>query len=450
MKYVDRLDAFVKLRIFTPDEIQELLRGVRIWDRDSYMAMVVDKCVAWLPQRAQGGSGFETAAPEEAREVLYEACVSLNPGLDIRRVLLPVTEARPGPGRPKRGKMRRLDPHKLGEALRQSIVGQDAAVAVVASAVARAFVGLRDPRRPIGTFLFVGPTGVGKTELARVLAAELADGEREALVRIDCSEYSQPHEYAKLIGAPPGYVGYEQGGYLTNVMAEAKAGVVLFDEIEKADERVHNLLLQIMDEGYCTDAKGQKIEFTDSLVILTSNIGTGECEALQRRLGFGMLDRGAISHAERIQATRQALGERFRPEFLNRVDETVVFRNLNRQDAAAIVDKFVSQLAGRARLQGLRLEVAEPVRDWIVEQGFSESYGARELRRCLQRNVENPLAEALLNGSLPRKGEVRVDYADGRVILRAPAQRVAQARARVTQPHQPAATCHHPAARSCG
>ena len=422
MKYVDRLDAFVRFHVFSPEELQELLRDVQITDRVSYMDMVVGKCVAWLPERAQKTMAVEGGAQENVREVLYDACIGLNPGLDIRRVLLPVGDQEPAPKRQGKVKAAPAQPKsakELARALRTYVVAQDEAVEAVATAIARAAAGLRDPDRPVGTFLFVGPTGVGKTELAKALGRELSQGGGNRLIRIDCSEYSQPHEYAKLIGAPPGYVGYEQGGYLGNVMAEAEGGVLLFDEIEKADERVHNLLLQIMDEGHVTDAKGQRLDFTDSVVILTSNLGAVESEELRNRLGFGMLRREGLTHAERVAATRRALGQRFKPEFMNRIDETVVFRSLTRADAATIVSKFVGQLAERARRRGTQVELDEAAREWLIEKGFSDAYGARELRRCLQRYVESPLADALLEGRLPRRGRVRVGVETGEVRFEA-------------------------------
>ena len=407
MKYVDRLDAFIKFRVFSPEELQEILKEARISDRNSYLELVIGKCVAWLPDRARSRMA-ENGAPENVQEILYEACVGLNPGLDIRRVLVPVIEEMPTQTSPGKSPLKPFVRGKLVAALGRRVVAQDEAISAVADALARAFAGLRDPERPIGTFLFVGPTGVGKTELAKALAEELVQGDREGLVRIDCSEYSQPHEYAKLIGAPPGYVGFEQGGQLSNVMADAAGGVVLFDEIEKADERVHNLLLQIMDEGHVTDAKGTRLDFTESVIILTSNLGATESEALRHRLGFGHEDHEVLGVAEQEETTRKALGQRFKPEFLNRIDETVVFRGLTRKDAELVVDKFVEQLAGRAKRQGLRLESSAAAREWLVAKGFSDRFGARELRRCLQRHVEGPLADAILEGRIAKRGRVRV------------------------------------------
>lgn len=416
MKYVERLDAFIKFRVFSHDELQAFLKKARISDRRSYLEMVVKGGVAWLPERARGRMA-ENGLSGSVQEILYEACVGLNPGLDIRRVLVPVVEDVPTPASPCTSVITSFTREKLTVALRKRVVAQDEAIEAVVAALARSYAGLRDPGRPIGTFLFVGPTGVGKTELAKALAEELVKGDRNGLVRIDCSEYSQPHEYAKLIGAPPGYVGFEQGGQLSNVMADAAGGVVLFDEIEKADERVHNLLLQIMDEGGVTDAKGTRLDFTDSLIILTSNLGAMESESLRHRLGFGHEDHRALSQTEQEETTQRALRQRLKPEFLNRIDETVVFRGLTRKDAEMVMDKFVLQVAGRAKKQGLSIELTASAREWLVAQGFSDIYGARELRRCLQRAVEGPLADALIEKRFPKRGRVRVTLGDDGIVL---------------------------------
>ena len=422
LKFVEGLDSFVKFRIFSREALLHLLKDARVTDRRSYVNLVLETCVVQLPEGAkvrmeQGGENRE-----HLRELLYDLCVGLNPDMDIRKVTLPVLEAKLEEAEIARvpelickPEIRPNDALHLAEALRQRIVGQDQAVEGVAAAVARALAGIRDPERPIGTFMFLGQTGVGKTELAKALAEVLADGDRKALVRIDCSEYSLPHEYAKLIGAPPGYVGHEQGGYLSSVMSEANAAVVLFDEIEKADEKVHHLLLQIMDEGFVTDAKGVKVDFTDSLIIMTSNLGAGEADALQRRLGFGMLERKPIGQEERQQATQEALRKRFKPEFLNRIDETIVFKGLAREEAGQILGKLANQLSTRTLRQGFRLMLSERCSAWLLDQGFSSDFGARELRRCVQRLVETPLADALLSGKVIPRGKVVADF-DGTAI----------------------------------
>ncbi|MCZ7649251.1 MAG: AAA family ATPase [Planctomycetota bacterium] len=422
MKYVEGLDAFVRFRIFSQDELQLVLRDANITNRRSYVELILEKCMVSMPEEARAKLLAGDERSDQLKEVLYEVSIGLNPGMDIHKIVLPVSDpkglsldtqlsplAEPAPPL-------RMD--ALARRMKQQVVGQDEAVDSVAAAVARAYAGLRDPNRPVATFLFVGQTGVGKTELAKALAEQLGGGDRRGMVRIDCSEYSLPHEYAKLIGAPPGYVGHEQGGYLSSVMAEANAEVVLFDEIEKADEKVHHLLLQIMDEGFVTDAKGVKIDFTDSIVILTSNLGASEADALQRRLGFGMAARGPLEYGQRIEATQEALRKKFKPEFLNRIDETIVFRGLDAEDGSRILDKFLSQLGRRAGGRGIEVSFSARAKGWLLEQGFSNEYGAREIRRSVQRLLETPLARELVSGRLPQKGRVKVDFRDDRLCFR--------------------------------
>ncbi|MCX7804066.1 MAG: AAA family ATPase [Planctomycetota bacterium] len=404
MKYVEGLDTFLTFRVFSNnEEIQNLLRKFHITSRRSYVQAVVRACVLKLPRELQGkAEGMDAERRRNMEEHIYDVCVSLNPALDINRVVLP---AEAPAGEEERKVSRKSEPDagkepdlsNLEARLRERIIGQDAAVRAVSRAVRRAYAGIRDPNRPIGVFLFLGQTGVGKTETAKALAEAISGDSRE-MVRIDCSEYSLPHEYAKLIGAPPGYVGHEHGGYLSSVMSEVHGGVVLFDEIEKADERVHNLLLQIMDEGFVTDAKGTRIDFTDTIIILTSNIGAAETEQLRQRIGFGTGGEAVVSHEERTAATIEATRKRFKPEFLNRIDETIVFRSLDRQDAGRILDKFIGDLESRLKRIGAGIRISRAARKLLLEKGFSTDFGARELRRAVRNCIEAPLSELLLGG----------------------------------------------------
>lgn len=431
LKFVERLDAFVHFRVLPRDDLRRLLTRADVSNRASYQRWVISQCLLAAPASVPGKLEEEALAGERDRPLtvtLYDACVELNPDLDIRRVVVPALRPRgektvascPKPARRRRPAVRELE-----AGLRRRVVGQENAIRRVARAVARAWTGLRDPDRPVGVFIFSGPTGVGKTEMAKALAEVLdeLDGgprlDKSPLARIDCSEYALPHEYAKLIGAPPGYVGHEQGGGLTSVMNESNARVVLFDEIEKADEKVHNLLLQIMDEGFVTDARGVRVDFTESLILMTSNVGAAEIDALGRRVGFSGNRGEGASPAACERAVTEALRRKFRPEFLNRVDEAVFFRPLERRDALAVVDKFLHRFRLRARGRGLKVELSETVRRRVVDKGFSKEHGAREIRRTAQRLVEAPLAEALLDGSVPRRGRVRGEWRNGRTVFRA-------------------------------
>ena len=291
---------------------------------------------------------------------------------------------------------------RLEEQLRARVVGQDAAIARLAAAVRRGRLGLRDPQRPIGSFLFLGPTGVGKTELCRALASALF-GEKQALCRFDMSEYMEKHSVAKLIGAPPGYVGHEEGGLLTEAIRRRPYAVLLFDEIEKAHPDVLNLLLQVLEDGQLTDAQGRRTDFRSTVIIMTSNAVAGEAH----RLGFGVSGKEETDLRERLRGT-------FRPEFLNRIDDILLFHPLDEQAAAAIVRLLLAESEKRARAAGLRLTYDESAVTFLAAKGYDKTYGARPLRRTVTQEVEDALSDLLLTGELHRGMGVHVSAsADG-------------------------------------
>ncbi|MGH6852075.1 MAG: AAA family ATPase, partial [Methylocella sp.] len=289
---------------------------------------------------------------------------------------------------------------KMEDALSQRVVGQAEAVKAVSTAVRRARAGLQDPNRPIGSFMFLGPTGVGKTELTKALAAFLFDDEA-ALVRVDMSEYMEKHSVARLIGAPPGYVGYEEGGALTEAVRRRPYQVVLFDEIEKAHPDVFNVLLQVLDDGRLTDGQGRTVDFRNVLIVMTSNLGA-DFLVLQKEGE----DSSAV-HAEVMQMVRA----HFRPEFLNRVDEIILFHRLRREDMGAIVDIQFARLAKLLEDRKITLELRPEARAWLAGKGYDPAYGARPLKRVIQKNVQDPLAELILAGEI-RDGEKVVVGAD--------------------------------------
>ena len=285
----------------------------------------------------------------------------------------------------------------LEERLRGRVIGQDEAVSAVARAIQRGRVGLKDPGRPVGSFLFCGPTGVGKTELCRALA-ECVYGDKDAMFRLDMSEYMEKHSVSRLIGSPPGYVGYEDGGQLTEKVRRRPWSVVLFDEIEKAHEDVWSILLQIMDDGQLTDSTGRRVDFSNTVIVMTSNIGAKTITENRAPLGFSVSP-AADGSALRAAVLRQ-LRDTFRPEFLNRVDETILFRRLDEGDMLAITRALLEEVGRRFAALGLQLTVPEDTARLLAALGNSDSYGARPLRRTIQREIVDRAAQQLLDGSL--------------------------------------------------
>ena len=282
---------------------------------------------------------------------------------------------------------------QMEERLHQRVVGQEDALRFVSNAVRRARSGLQDPNRPIGSFIFLGPTGVGKTELARALAEFLFDDER-AMVRIDMSEYQEKHTVSRLVGAPPGYVGYEEGGQLTEAVRRRPYSVILFDEIEKAHPEVFNVLLQLLDDGRLTDGQGRTVDFRNTVVIMTSNLGSQLWEGGRQ--------------ASREEIT-QALQAYFRPEFLNRIDEIVVFHTLSREHTAKIVNIQLRRVAELLANRNFTLEVSEAAREYLAEVGYDPNFGARPLKRAIQRELQDPLAMQILSGEFKEGDTIRVD-----------------------------------------
>jgi len=298
----------------------------------------------------------------------------------------------------------------MEEALHAKVIGQDQAVVALSDAIRRARAGLKDPKRPIGSFIFLGPTGVGKTELAKALADYMFDDE-DAMVRIDMSEYGERHTVSRLIGAPPGYVGYDEAGGLTEAVRRRPYTVVLFDEIEKAHPEVLNVLLQVMDDGRLTDGQGRTVDFRNTVVIMTSNLGTGETKA-----AFGFNTERTTSDAERLrthQRVERALQQFFRPEFLNRVDEIIIFEPLTEKELRQIVDIMLNEVRERLEERGVALDLSDAAREELVKEGYDPVYGARPLRRTIERRVENPLSKRIISGEFTEGSNIVVDYRDG-------------------------------------
>lgn len=419
LKYCEVIDEFIKVRVFSDDDVARSMRPSEITNRRAYQRQVVESAVVdytqtVLPLFKKFNRIYK---PEALEDVLYQICVEVNPHLEIHQVSLPVN----GEGAAEQDdavQLRRKLKDKvagLERSLMTKVVGQNEAVMKIAKAVKKAAVGLKDPKKPIGCFLCVGTTGSGKTELAKVLAKHLF-GKSTHLVRVDCSEFALPHEYAKLIGAPPGYIGHNEGGQLTEQVKQKKQCVVLFDEIEKAHNKIHNLMLQLMDEGTLTDGKGNTVRFDNTLVLLTSNLGVAEVEAVKNRCGFDLARRG-LSQDDQESAILSAVKSNFPPEFVNRLDDVIVFNQLSEKECARIARLQLEEVAEYLGSTGIKLRFAPKLDAWIAAQGFNPDYGARELRRIIKTEVEAPLAELLIDGRFEEGDSVVVTIRRDKVVF---------------------------------
>ncbi|AZP21295.1 ATP-dependent Clp protease ATP-binding subunit [Streptomyces aquilus] len=414
---IDQAGARVRLRARTKGtdvralerEVEQLVRDKdqAVADEQYEQAMQLRDRITELKQRIGEASGGGTADEGQHLEVTAEAIAEVV----SRQTGIPVASLT----QEEKDKLLGLEEH-----LHQRVVGQEEAVRVVSDAVLRSRAGLASPDRPIGSFLFLGPTGVGKTELARALAEALF-GSEERMVRLDMSEYQERHTVSRLVGAPPGYVGHEEAGQLTEVVRRHPYSLLLLDEVEKAHPDVFNILLQVLDDGRLTDSQGRTVDFTNTVVVMTSNLGS---EAITRRgagIGFGAGGAEADEEARREQILRP-LREHFRPEFLNRIDEIVVFRQLTEEQLRQITNLLLDRTRRMLHAQGITVDFTEAAVDWLSRKGYQPEYGARPLRRTIQREVDNQLSRLLLDGRITEGGQVTVDVDDGRLAFRAEAE----------------------------
>ncbi|HZG79214.1 MAG TPA: ATP-dependent Clp protease ATP-binding subunit [Brevibacillus sp.] len=305
---------------------------------------------------------------------------------------------------------------KMEEILHDRVIGQDEAVKSISRAIRRARAGLKDPKRPIGSFIFLGPTGVGKTELARAVAETLF-GDEDAMIRVDMSEYMEKHSTARLVGAPPGYVGYDEGGQLTEKVRRKPYSVILLDEIEKAHPDVFNILLQVLDDGRLTDSKGRTVDFRNTVVIMTSNVGANMIKK-NTTLGFTAGDESERKYQDMKDKVMDELKKSFRPEFLNRIDEVIVFHSLEQEHIEQIVSLMTDELRKRLREQSIDFVLTEEAKKILAKEGFDPAYGARPLRRAIQRHIEDKLSEELLKGSISKGDTVNIDAEDGKLVVK--------------------------------
>ena len=298
---------------------------------------------------------------------------------------------------------------EMAEILKKKVIGQDEAVNKVVKAIQRNRIGLKDPNKPIGTFMFLGPTGVGKTYLAKKLAEYLFDS-AEALIRIDMSEFLEKFAVSRLVGAPPGYVGYEEGGQLTEKVRRKPYSVVLLDEIEKAHPDVFNLLLQVLDEGHLTDSLGRKIDFKNTILIMTSNIGTRQLKDFGRGIGFNSVAAGEPDKEYSRSVIQKALNKAFSPEFINRIDDIIMFDQLSKESIHQIIDLELESLYQRVENLGYKLSITDAAKEFIATKGYDVQFGARPLKRAIQKYIEDEMAEIIIKTSLSEGDEIKVDF----------------------------------------
>lgn len=432
-----RLNIVLQIRKFSKNDLSFIFGSVTSFEEElHYQVHIVQKCI----DKAESvfalcdatGISRDVSVPSLAAE-LYQLCIEINPFL--KQEELDLSDFKPTGRKPRRNQRTKTQnsPQKkkgtgkkfsdvtreelltLATRIKSKVIGQDEAVDKIVDTIQIASCGLRNPELPIAVYLLCGTTGIGKTFVSKVLAEELC-GSRDNIVRVDCSEYTQQHDIQKLIGAPPSFVGYEDGGFLTNAVQDNPFSIVLFDEVEKAHSKLFDLLLQVMDDARLTDGKGVVTDFKDCIILMTSNVGVSETEAASKTMGFG--DSGLLTNDVRDEALKQALKNRFRPEFLNRIDDTIRFSSLQREEAlrvaALLLDKVKLYLGNKK----IMAEFTGNVISMAYDKGFSKKFGARPLQRAIDKEVIKPLAKFILRGDIKEGMRVRIDYRKDKLCVR--------------------------------
>jgi ATP-dependent Clp protease ATP-binding subunit ClpC len=299
--------------------------------------------------------------------------------------------------------------------LHERVIGQDEAINIVSKAIRRSRSGLKDPKRPIGSFMFLGPSGVGKTELAKTISIFLF-GKEDSLIQVDMSEYMEKHSVSKLVGSPPGYVGYDEGGQLTEMVRRKPYSVILLDEIEKAHPDVYNILLQIFEDGHLTDSQGRRVDFKNTVIIMTSNLGAKEIQK-NNAFGFQVLDSEDVSYQDIKKKVMSHLKETFRPEFINRVDEIIVFHKLSREQVYRIIDLMIMRIETQLENQGVSVELTDSAREFLINKGYDSVMGARPMRRSIQNYIEDPISEKIIAGEVKPGHRIKISAADDEMVF---------------------------------
>jgi len=424
-KWWDRLTMYIIIRKFSKENIDKVITLGDYDNEDSYKTFIITSLIKDVESVLALIDRFGLSTkftPQQMIDELYELCISINPDIKYDKLRKKTNRAKSASkkvvAKTDYKALKDISPEKilgLEDKLCKSVIGQKEAISIITKTLKRARVGIKDPACPIGSFLFAGKTGVGKTLLAKTLSNDFFKSEAGGgFVRIDCSEYSSDHEYSKLIGSPAGYVRSDEGGILTNAVLENPFSVVLFDEVEKASEKVHQLMLQIMDEGRLTDNQGEVVSFKDTLILMTSNIGADAVQNIEKTIGFGEVNK--ITNKRKNIAIKNAIKRIFKPEFLNRLTGIVYFNDIDRKNCSKIVDIELNKLNKYLKNRNIFVNFSKSVKNLILNEGYSETYGAREIRRTVETLVSDSLSDYIINNCIEKNVTIDTKVKNKKVV----------------------------------